>query len=357
MKILLKILLWLLATFFVLLILGIGFIWLKSPMTTPQFENAPNSIASIEKFELNDEEQHVILRGKDQANPVVLFLHGGPGSPEYPAFYVYNRELENDLTFAHWEQRGSGLSYHEDVDMSKVTLEQLVTDGISLSEKLAQRFGKQKVYLLGHSWGTMLGMHMIKERPDLFHAFFSVGQVSDQRLGEQLSYEWVLNQAKSDGNKKAVEELSQIDPLMPVDDPEYMDYIMTERKWVDHYGGSFKRGSMFLDIVQLLVMAPEYDLSSKINYMKANMQALEALWPTVMTNNLFLSVPEVGAPVYVFQGRYDYQTPYALARQYYDSLKAPVKAFYTFENSAHGVMYEEPEKFNELILKLVDPDH
>ncbi len=223
MKTVLKILLWLLAAFFVLLIGAIGFIWFKSPGITPPFDNAPNSIASIEKYDLNGEEQYVILRGRDQSNPVVLFLHGGPGSPEYPAFYEYNRALEDDLTFAHWEQRGSGLSYNTDVDMSKVTLSQMVADGISLSEKLVERFGKQKIYLLGHSWGTMLGMHMIKERPDLFHAFFAVGQVSNQRLGEQISYDWVLDRAQADGNEKAVEELSMLDPVMAVDDPKYMD--------------------------------------------------------------------------------------------------------------------------------------
>ncbi len=354
MKTVLKILLWLLAAFFVLLIGAIGFIWFKSPGITPPFDNAPNSIASIEKYDLNGEEQYVILRGRDQSNPVVLFLHGGPGSPEYPAFYEYNRALEDDLTFAHWEQRGSGLSYNTDVDMSKVTLSQMVADGISLSEKLVERFGKQKIYLLGHSWGTMLGMHMIKERPDLFHAFFAVGQVSNQRLGEQISYDWVLDRAQADGNEKAVEELSMLDPVMAVDDPKYMDYIMTERKWVDHYGGSFKRGGVVLEIAKLLMLSPEYNLSSKFNYMNANMKVLQALWPTVLSNNLFETVPEVEVPVYIFQGRYDYQTPHPLAKEYFDSLRAPTKEFFTFENSAHGVMYEEPERFNELLLELVE---
>lgn len=354
MKTLLKILFGLLLTFLVILIFSVGFIWYKSPMTTPQFTEAPNSISTIEKLELNGEDQFVILRGRDVDNPVVLFLHGGPGSPEYPAFYEYNRELEDDLTFAHWEQRGSGLSYDSDVDVSRITLAQMTADGLDLSEKLISRFGKRKIYLMGHSWGTMLGMHMIKERPELFHAFFSIGQVSDQRLGEQLSYDWVLSKAKEDNNEEAIAELIALDPVMPVDDPGYTDYIMTERRWVDHYGGSFRRGGVVMEIASLLMMTPEYNLSSKINYMKANMAVLEALWPEVLSNNLFETVPEVQVPVYIFQGRYDFQTPYPLAKQYFDSLKAPRKEFYTFENSAHGVMYEEPERFNRLILELIE---
>ncbi len=312
-----------------------------------------NVISEVKIYNLNDEDQTVILRGANRSNPVVLFLHGGPGSPEFPAFYAYNRDLERQLTFAHWEQRGSGLSYHDEVDWSKVTLEQLVSDGISLSEKLGEEFGQDKVYLLGHSWGTMLGMHMIKARPDLFHAFFAVGQVSNQRLGEKLSYEWVLDQAEQDGNEDAVEELSPLNPMMDVNDPAYMDYILAERKWVDHYGGSFKQGSIMMEFVQLLLLTPEYSLSTKLNYVSGNLNTLEKLWPTVLTNNLFETVPAVEVPVYIFQGSNDYQTPYPLARQYFDSLDAPTKEFFTFDNSAHGVMYEEPEKFNQLILDLV----
>ncbi|MEM8894326.1 MAG: alpha/beta hydrolase [Bacteroidota bacterium] len=356
MHFIIRMIIWFLGLFAVALGSLVIIIWIKSPGTTPKIE-VVNNIAEIKTYKLNGEDQAVILRGVDRSNPIVLFLQGGPGSPEFPVFYAYNRELEQQLTFAHWEQRGSGLSYHDDVDWSKVTLDQLVSDGIVLAEKLKGEFGQEKVFLLGHSWGTMLGMHMIKERPDLFHAFFAVGQVANQRLGEKLSYEWVLDQALQDANEGAMEELRELDPMMDVNDPAYMDYILAERKWVDHYGGSFKQGSIMMEFVQLLLLTPEYSLSAKMNYMSGNLSTLEELWPTVLTNNLFETVTAVEVPVYIFQGSNDYQTPYSLARQYFDSLDAPDKAFFTFDNSAHGVMYEEPEKFNQLLLELVEKNN
>lgn len=343
----------------VLLLVGVGYIWLHSPGTTAPLVDekgkpVPNSIAVLEQVELNGTKQWILIRGYDRTKPVLLILHGGPGSSEMPLF-TNNEALEKRFVVVNWDQRGAGKSYDPDLFNDAFTLQTFIDDTADLSRLLAERFRQpgsdsSKIYLMGHSWGTFLGIQTVEQHPELFRGYLGIGQVANQLLGEQLSYDWVLKQAKQRNDDDNVERLTEFG-RPPYETPErWMDYLLPQRNMVAQYGGSLHKGS-FNDLVfQKLLFCQEYTLSDKMNYMVGALKTIERLWSVVINTNLNQTTPAVKIPVYIFQGLHDYQTPYSVAQDYFNRLQAPQKQFFTFDKSAHGPVFEEPELF----LKRVD---
>lgn len=344
------------------IILGLAvFIWIKSPGTTAPFTGADGkpiegSIASIEKISMGGIDQYLIIRGADTGKPVTLFLHGGPGSPEYAFMKVYNPFLENDFVMVYWEQRGAGKSWSKNIPPESMTLEQMISDTRELSEYLAARFGKEKIYVMGHSWGSFLGILTAWQYPELFHAYFGIGQVADQYWAESVSLDWVKEQARKNNDSKAIKTLEKISfPDAQADFDTWKAFLMPERKYVMRYGGGVTRELRGMGPLVKMVFTPrEYTFIDKMNYMRGSMFSLEHLWLDVVNTNLFNTIDSLQVPVYIFQGVYDYQTPYIVAKGFFEQLKAPHKEFFTFENSAHSPIMEEVERFNGLINTIVN---
>jgi pimeloyl-ACP methyl ester carboxylesterase len=331
-----------------------------SPGTTPAFTDAagrplPNSIASSEKVVLGGVEQWILIRGSNQAKPLLLFLHGGPGSPEAPMFRAFNQALEEHFVVVHWDQRGTGKSYAAAIPDSTFTIKQFVQDTHELVALLRQRFGQEKIWLMGHSWGSVLGVLAVQHNPAPFRAYIGIGQVANMQEGERISYNYVLQTAHASGNQKAVQELQAIG-MPPYETGDWMESIMKERNWVTHFGGAWYGKEDMMDIVWPILKAEEYTLGDKINYLRGAYRSLNLLWPELMEIDLIRQAPELGVPVYIFQGVHDYQTPYVLARQYFQQLKAPRKKLFTFSNTAHSPIYEHPQTFHRLLLEEVLPD-
>ncbi len=332
--------------------------WIKSPGTTEpitnlQGETVPNSIATIEQVMIGGLEQTLIIRGKDKSKPVILFLHGGPGSPEIAFVRAVNQTLENDFVMVYWEQRGAGKSYSSDMTGEHMTMEQFIADTKEVSELLAKRFNKDKIYVMGHSWGSLLGILTAQKYPELYYAYFGVGQVCNQYEGERISLEWVREQAKELNDEDAIDDLAEISlPAFPGTSDEWLNYLRVQRGYVNKFGGG---GAHELRsnwaIVEMLFKAKEYTLTEKLNILPGTLFSLKYLFPDVMENNLFNKIDSMQIPVYIFQGKYDYQTPSVLAKDFYNQLKAPQKEFFFFENSAHSPIYEEVEKFNSIIIE------
>ena len=255
----------------------------------------------------------------------------------------------------HWEQRGAGKSYSKNIPAESMTLDQMTSDTRELSEYLARRFGKEKIYILGHSWGSLLGILTAWQHPELYHAYFGVGQVADQYQGEMVSFEWVKEQARIFDNRKAIRALEKLSfPDSLSEATTWKTFLMPERKWVMHFGGGVTRESRGMGpLVKMLLTTKEYTFIDKMKYMQGSMFSLEHLWLEVVNTNLFNQIDSMQVPVYIFQGVYDYQTPYIVAKDFYDQLKAPRKAFYTFENAAHSPLFEDAERFNGLINSIV----
>lgn len=360
-KIIGKVLLYLVGS--LLLIIIVFAIWLRinspgkaEPFTDSNGNTIQGSISTIEKVRIGGLDQYIIIRGEDSTNPVMLFLHGGPGSPEFAFMKTTNTAIEKDFVMVYWEQRGAGKSFSEDIPIETMTLDQFVSDTKELSEYLAKRFNQEKIYIMGHSWGSFLGILTAYQYPELYHAYFGIGQVCHQYRGEYISFEWTKEQAKLANNQKVLQKLSSLnfpDSLANVD--TWMDYIMVERNYVGQFGGGVTHDiRSMLPIVKMVLITPEYTFGNKMNFMNGSIFSTKHLWLSVINKNLFDDIDSMQLPVYIFQGKYDYQTPYIVAKEFFDQLKAPEKEFFTFENSAHSPLMEEVERFNSIVTGLLN---
>ncbi len=356
-----KAMLYLVGVLALIVTLAIVTLWVKSPgvtepITDSQGEPLEGSISVIEKVKLGGLDQYIIIRGADTTKPIMLFLHGGPGSPEIAFIKHYNSDIENDYVMVYWEQRGAGKSFSKSISPQSMTLEQMISDTRELSEYLITRFNSEKIFLMGHSWGSMLGILTAYRYPQLYYAYFGIGQVCHQYKGEQISYDWTLDQAIQRNDTKAVETLKNLNfPDSTASIDKWMKFLMTERRFTNRYGGGTTREVTGMwPLVKLVLNSGVYTFGEKMNFMRGSMFSLENLWLDVMKANFFNEIDSMSIPSYILHGKFDYTTPYPLAKDFYQQLKAPQKGFFTFENSAHSPIMEEPEKFNKIVRELTD---
>jgi len=347
-----------------LLVIVILFSWLKyySPGETEAIaddneEIIEHSIAEIKTIKLNGIDQFVLIRGKSIDNPVLLMLHGGPGSPQAHMNCKYNKELEDHYIVVNWDQRGAGASYYDSINTDNMNIDIMIDDVKDLSEILKSRFNKDKIFILGHSWGSYLGMRTIQKHPDLFYAYIGIGQVADQLKSEEMSYNFVMNKAKEENNEKAIRQLTEIGYPENGIYNDVATAMKVERNWVNEYGGAAygkNQKGMFGLFLMPLLKFKEYSISDKLNYIKGVVKTQETMWNTILEDKLEDMVTEVEVPIYILQGKHDYQTCFVLAEKYYNSISAPQKEFIVFENSAHLLPYNnEVDKFHDIMIKRV----
>lgn len=337
-------------------LIGLLILHFKSPGKAEPFvdengETISKSISTIERIELGGIDQYMIIGGIDSTKPVLLFLHGGPGSPELGFVKKFNPDLEHNFVVVHWEQRGSGKSYNKNIPIESMTIEQFISDTKELSEYLIKRFNQDKIYIMGHSWGSYLGIKTIEKYPEFYHCYFGIGQVADQYRSERISYEWAKKEAEKKEDKKAMEKLGALEfPEINASSKEWKMFLMAERSYVDKFGGGLFRDNInTLDKLLPIINAKEYILRDKVNFVIGSLFSLEHLWDDEITDNLFETIDSIQIPVYFLQGVYDYQTSYIVAKEFYDQLKAPEKQFITFENSAHCPIFDDPDRFNKIL--------
>ncbi|MEJ2703429.1 MAG: alpha/beta hydrolase [Sedimentisphaerales bacterium] len=310
----------------------------------------PTGIESLEKVTLDGVDQWILVRAEDRSNPVLLWLHGGPGSPTMPLASQHDRELVKHFVVVHWDQRGAGKSYSPDIPQSAMVVDQFVSDTYELTQMLAGRFDVPKIYLVGHSWGSQVGMLTVARHPDSYYAFIAVGQFVYSVAGDAVGYQFALNQAASEENEKALEELEAIGP------PPWTTAKQraTNARWIDAFGGT---GRQFVtaDYFREIVNSPEYTLWDLFDYLRGMLFSGNALLANGEYNrvNLFEQAPKVDVPVHFFQGRYDYSTPGEVVERYYETLDAPQKSLVWFEQSAHFPQWEEPQKFADELLRIL----
>jgi pimeloyl-ACP methyl ester carboxylesterase len=312
-----------------------------------------DSLAKIEYVHLGDLEQCVVIRTKDIHLPVLLFLHGGPGTPETAWLNHFNANLEDHFVVTAWEMRGGGKSYHPDIPPETMTLQQLIRDCHELTGYLKKRFHQQKIYLVGHSFGTLLGTLVAHQYPEDYHAYIGIGQIANTAESEKLSYEWALATAKQLQNRKAIKELESIgspeNGIFKAGKPA----VHIERTWVREFGGTFHGKSAMPIHIKEILASPIYTLWDVLHYFQGEKFSLQYLWEDVITTDFYERMRHFDIPIYICQGIYDYQTVYSVAKKYFDSIHAPQKEFFTFGNSAHGTLFEEPEKFLAIMQQIV----
>lgn len=314
---------------------------------------APEGIESLERIRIGGVDQWVLIRGRDRRNPVMLYLHGGPGAPIIPSARDVGVKagLEQHFVMVYWDQRGSGKSFDAGVPASAMTIDQFVADAHDLTELLRQRFNAPKIYLLGRSWGSIIGVLTAQRYPDLFYAYIGVGQVVNVRENERLSYQFALDRARATANQQAIQDLTAIGA------PPY-DYkkLLVERKWVRAFGGLLHEqgqaeGFVNLGTIGLFAATPEYSLGDLLNSARDPYYSLRLLWnDKLLQVDLFSQAPILKVPVYLLEGRYDETAPSSIAERYYQQLQAPQKALIWFDDSAHMVEFEQPQPFADALV-------
>lgn len=310
------------------------------------------SISEKIYVDINGVKQGMFIEGMNRDNPVLLFLHGGPGMPEYTFFEKYCPQIETSFTVCYWEQRGSGLSYG-DTPASSETSEQLISDTLSVTNYLRNRFGQQKIYLMGHSWGTYLGIQAAARAPQLYKAYVGVSQMSQQRQSEIQAYQYILNQYQAHGNKRMVDKL-KVYPITESDTAlkTYLKSSLRDSAMHELGIGTMHDMHSVINGIFLPVMGSQaYTLEEKINIWrgKAFLNSSTGLLDQELSTDLTVKVPKLNIPTYFFSGIYDYTVSHTLAEAYFKKLQAPIKGFYLFKDSAHSPMFEEPDKFMKIM--------
>lgn len=318
---------------------------------------SPGGVEELLAVSIGGVQQWISIRGKDPRSPVLLFIHGGPGSPEMPASWLYQSGWEDYFVVVQWDQRGcgkSGAAALPDLADGGSLIDRMVADAREVVDFLRDRFERQKIVVLGHSWGTVVGTSLARSCPERLYAYVGVGQAIDWVENERASYAFVVQQAKALGLTEATIELEALAPY-PDTAPTASTLVrlLTERKWVMQMGGML-HGCKDLDALdQAKALCPEYtaadlDASDQVE------GAVNRLLPELMCHD-FKGLGQLDCPVVIAAGRFDFATPSSVARQWYDKLQAPAKHWLWFERSAHMPHIEESGRFLDFLVHTVRP--
>lgn len=320
------------------------------PFLNENGEVLANSISEKIHVSINGVEQGMFIKSKNKANPVLLFIHGGPGMPEYFLTQSYPTGLEDGFTVCYWEQRGAGLSYSSDIQPGTFTEEQFVSDILEVTDYLRKRFGQERIYLMAHSWGSFIGIQAAARAPEMYSAYIGIAQTSRPLESEKLAYEYMKEQYTIAGDKRMVQRLEKF----PITDleivPNSYRSLRDEAMHELGIGTTHNMKSVISGIFLASWKSPEYTLSEKINIWRGKWSAYSTnMWNEMIATDLTAKVPKLDIPVYFFHGVYDYTCNYALAKDYFEKLQAPLKGFYTFGQSAHSPLFEEPTRMQDIL--------
>ena len=314
------------------------------PTWTPKIEGV-NSISVLKPIEINGTKLEVMIRGADKNNPILIFVHGGPGCSEIPYVRKYQDLLEEHFTIVHYDQRGSGKSFHFFEDYSSITSDKHVDDLLALTEYVKKEFSQEKVILIGHSFGTYIGLKAANENPEKYAAYIGIGQVSNNTISEMDSLEYTIEQAQQAGNLKDVDQLEFLRDSIKKGE------ALTPRNMVRKYGGAARLINDNRDYFIGFLTSPEYNLLDVVRYFKGISATQEILLDEGKENDITTIVDSLDIPLYFVMGKYDYMTSTNAAKAFYDKLDAPIKDFVVFEQSAHYLQFEEETLFADWLIK------
>lgn len=313
---------------------------------------SPSGIDSLEQVQLGGVDQWIQIRGRDPANPVLLMLHGGPGVPEMPFGYV-NADLEQHFTIVEWDQRGAGKSSAESIPPGSMTVAQLLRDGEQLVELLRSRFGQERIFIVGHSTGTVIGAFLAQQHPEFLRAYVGVSQIADLHATEQILYDFAMHSAAEKNDEGALRQLRKIGA--PPFSTERQ--LQISQKWVNKFAPD-RFAAIAPDRLKLLFFSPFCSLSDLWRMVRGAKFSFDHLWREFFAINLFEQVPRLDVPVYFFEGRNDHVVTAEVAARYFEKLDAPRgKRLVWFDDSAHWPQLDEPEKFRRVMIEQVLPEN
>jgi pimeloyl-ACP methyl ester carboxylesterase len=310
----------------------------------------PGSISERVTVEIGGIPQGMFIQSVDPANPVLLFLHGGPGMVEFFMEQNYPTGLERHFTMVWWEQRGAGMSFSSDIPPETMTMAQMISDTVEVADYLRTRFGQDRIVLLGHSWGAYLGIQVAAAAPDRFLAYVGMAQLVHQIRSEVMARNYMIAAYGARGDDAMVRRLEAAPVSMEEGtSPEWMRLrdIAMHRLGVGH---TRDIDSVVTGIFLPMWRVRAYTVAEKINIWRGKLWSRPFFWDDLIRDDLSARLTEFALPVYFFVGRHDQTANPDLSRAYFDAIKAPVKGFYLFEDSAHSPLFEEPGRATEILL-------
>lgn len=304
----------------------------------------PHGVERLERVRIGGIDQWVSIRGNDVRNPVLLMLHGGPGWVAMPTSWYFQRGWEEYFTVVQWDQRGAGKTYaanDPEAVAATMTRERMLADAEEMVAWLRREFDRERIFVLGHSWGSWLGLRLAQRRPEWLHAYIGIGQVTDTLESERRGWRFAMAAAREDGNADAVRELASIAPYAEDAAPPLEDLLL-QRKWLNRYGGMVYGRSGGEAEARAFSLAPEYGDGDIAAAWAGNALSMEKLLDLEALD--LGGVGRLDCPLILFLGRHDHNVSSATAAAWFERVRAPSKALVWFEHSAHEVMIEEPGK-------------
>ncbi len=319
--------------------------------------STPEGIDTLQQLTIDGSTQWISIRGLNRNNPILLLIHGGPGAPMMGSAWAYQGPWEDFFTVVQWEQRGVGKN-HATADTTALaptmSVERMVTDAESVVAQLRQQFAREKIVVMGHSFGTEIGMRLIRRRPEWVAAYVGVGQVGAGDI-ETVVYRRVKEIARQRGDDSTLKALEALAPYPSVGSPTPLQNIIAVRRAARVYNGGWYGRPDFKLWFSLPDWAPEYTAVEVEAFMRGVRWGGEQLAAKTASLDLGDIGTEFKVPIIFLQGRYDLHTPYESAKRYFDTIRAPHKRFITFERSAHYPMFEESGRFLVTLVNEVLP--
>lgn len=306
----------------------------------------PVPIRRSEYFAVDDAKLFMLTRGTNRQQPVLLWLHGGPGGPERPLFRYFNSELESHFVVSYWDQRGAGRSFDPNADPHLLTISRHLADLDAVVDHLRRILGQDKIVLIGHSWGSALGLLYVQQHPEKVSAFIGVAQLVSLLKAQQAQYDFVSAEAVRRKDESTLARLREIGP--PPN--ETIDQQVAMEDLADQYGAVFHNKPCQICLIIQGMFTGLVTPWEFISIHRGIHASLGAMTPELLSLDLERSVPSVDVPVFFFLGRFDRHIDSTIAADYFQTLRAPSKQLIWFDNSAHNVPFEEPELLNETVV-------
>jgi pimeloyl-ACP methyl ester carboxylesterase len=298
------------------------------------------AINTFEPVDINGTKLWVLVRSSNPDNPVFMYLHGGPGHSIIPWAHFATDKLTDTFTVVHYDQRGTGMSLDEKVNRNTLTMNQFMNDCLKVTLCLKKRFKKDKIYLLGHSWGSVLGMRMIHKYPQHYAGYIGVGQIVNYQDQILTSRNWMKGQIREHGAGIEESRVARTGYFFG----DYRNLLIKYRAII-HNSDCDAKSIRFNSPYNKEFYTDElFQRGLAYSHSGGNLRE------SYMTADFFKEIPSVRVPVFFFCGRYDYLTSSPDVERYYKSVNAPKKNLFWFENSAHRVDIEEPDLFQKRII-------
>ena len=311
---------------------------------------APKDRAVKVHVPINGVDQGMFLQVRDPGAPVLLFVHGGPGMPEFWLTQRHPTRLHEAFTVAWWEQRGAGLSYSPGIPAQTMTVEQFIDDTITVAQHLCQRFGVEKVHLMGHSWGSFIGLQAAARAPDMFHAYLGMAQVTHQVASEQEAYRFMLDAYRAQGADRMVRRLERSPVTGGVPLPRGYEVLRDPAMHRLGIGTTHDMGSVVTGIFLPSLTSPDYTPAERVNLWRGRRFSRSfGMWDQMLATDLTTLIQRLPIHAYFLHGRHDRTVSYEMAKAYAAQLDAPRVGFYTFNDSAHSPAFEEPDRALQIL--------